>query len=225
MPYRPGKPTRYGSTAAALVECSVKVSPTLARLIRKSAEKEASNASATDALLMAAGIRPGEISSLRNALERALEESKQWREKAALEHDQVEKSKIAAADWDKERSLIRGDLRRTADSLNLAQQRALILETRIAELATTLENRDTQIACSLSLNGLSDPSAAAVRALRDHLAQGDASFAKRTAGDVEAIIANIGRPEICALSKALTRRDWRTYIVRWLLRLRTASSE
>jgi hypothetical protein len=75
MPYRPGKPTRYGSTAAALVECSVKVSPTLARLIRKSAENEPSNASATDALLMAAGIRPGEISRLRNALERALDES------------------------------------------------------------------------------------------------------------------------------------------------------
>jgi hypothetical protein len=109
--------------------------------------------------------------------------------------------------------------------LNLAQQRALILETRIAELATTLDSRNTQIACSLSLSGLSDPSVAAVTALRDHLAQGDASFSKRTVGDIEAIIANIGRPEICDLSKALTRRDWRTYVVRWLLRLRTKSSE
>jgi hypothetical protein len=219
MTYRPGKPTRYGISATALVECSVRVSPTLARLIRKSAEKEASNASATDALLMAAGIQPGEIASLRKALERASEESKQWREKAAREHDQVEKSKIAAADWDKERALIRGDLRK-----KLAQQRTLTLETRIAELATTLENRDTQIACSLSLSGLSDPSVAAVRALRDHLMQGNISFTSGTVGDVEAMIANIGRPEICALSKALTRRDWRTNIIRWLLRIRTASS-
>ncbi len=225
MTHRPGKPTRYGISATALVECSVRVSPTLARLIRKSAEKEASNASATNALLMAVGIQPGEIASLRNALERASEESKQWREKAAREHDQVEKSKVAAADWDKERALIRGDLRKATDSLKLAQQRTLTLEARIAELATTLENRDTQISCSLSLSGLSDSSVAAVRALRDHLVQGSISFASGTVGDVEAMIANIGRPEICALSKALTRRDWRTNIVRWLLRIRTASSK
>ena len=69
--YRPGKPTRYGISATTLVECSVRVSPTLARLIRKSAEKEASSASPTDALLMAAGIQPGETASLRKALERA----------------------------------------------------------------------------------------------------------------------------------------------------------
>ena len=50
------------------------VAKTLARLIRKSAEKKANNASATNALLMAAGIQPGEIASLRNALERASEE-------------------------------------------------------------------------------------------------------------------------------------------------------
>jgi hypothetical protein len=225
MTYRPGKPTRYGSTATALVECSVRVSPTLARLIRKSAEKEASNASATDALLMAVGIQPGEIASSRNALERASEESKQWREKAAREQDQVGKSKIAAADWDKERALIRGDLCKSVESLKLAQQRTLTLEARIAELATMLENRDTQIAGSLSLSGLSDSSAAAVRALRDHLVHGNISFTDRTVGDVEAMIANIGRPEICALSKALTRRDWRTNIVRWLLRIREAPSK
>ena len=50
---RPGKPTRSSFSAIALVECSVRVSPTLARLIRKSAEKEVSGTSAKDALLTA----------------------------------------------------------------------------------------------------------------------------------------------------------------------------
>ena len=225
MTYRPGKPTRYGIAATTLVECSVRVSPTLARLIRKSAEKEASNASPTDALLMAAGIQPGETASLRKALERASDEANQWREKAAREHDQVEKSKIAAADWNKERALIRGDLRKATNSLKLAQQQILTLETRIAELATKLENRDTQLSCSLSLDGLSGSSVAAVKALRDQLVQGNISFASGTVGDIAVMIANIGRPEICALSKVLTRRDWRINIIRWLLRIRTASSK
>ena len=56
---RPGKPAQSSSSAIALIECSVKVSPTLARLIRKSAEKEMSGASAKDALLTVAGVQPG----------------------------------------------------------------------------------------------------------------------------------------------------------------------
>ena len=39
---RLGKSTQSNSSTLALIECSVRVSPTLARLIRKSAEKEIS---------------------------------------------------------------------------------------------------------------------------------------------------------------------------------------
>ena len=63
---RPGKPAQSSSSAIALIECSVKVSPTLARLIRKSAEKEMSGASAKDALLTAAGVQPGEVATLQS---------------------------------------------------------------------------------------------------------------------------------------------------------------
>ena len=94
---RPGKPARSSSSAVALVECSVRVSPTLARLIRKSAEKEVSGTSAKDALLTAAGVQPGEVATLQRELQQASEESRQWREKAAREHGQLEQSKVAAA--------------------------------------------------------------------------------------------------------------------------------
>jgi hypothetical protein len=65
------------------------------RLIRKSAEKEMSGASAKDALLTAAGVQPGEVATLQRELQQAFEESKRWREEAAREHGQLEQSKIA----------------------------------------------------------------------------------------------------------------------------------
>src|SRR6516225_2803803 len=73
---RPGKPAQSSSSAIALIECSVKVSPALARLIRKSAENEMSGASAKDALLTAAGVQPGEAANLQRKLQQASEESK-----------------------------------------------------------------------------------------------------------------------------------------------------
>jgi hypothetical protein len=217
---RPDKPARYSSSAVALVECSVRVSPTLARLIRKSAEKEASGASATDALLTAAGIQPGEVATLHKELEQVSELAEQWREKAAREHGQLGQAKTAAAEREKERAVLRGDLRKATDTLNGAQQQILTLEARITELTTTLESRDKQLAYSLSLSGLGDGAAAAIRALRDRLVQGDIRFASDTIGESEAIIANLGQPEIRTLSNLLTRRAWRIQIIRWLLRVR-----
>ena len=94
---RLGKSAQSNSSALALTECSVRVSPTLARLIRKSAEKEMGGASAKDALLMAAGVQPGEVATLQRELQRGCEETKNWREKAAQERGQCELAKLALA--------------------------------------------------------------------------------------------------------------------------------
>jgi hypothetical protein len=182
-----------------------------------------SGTSAKDALLTAAGVQPGEVATLQRELQQASEESRQWREKAAREHGQLEQSKIAAAKWDNERAVLRGDLRKATDSLKGAQHQILTVEARIAELTTTLESRNKQLAYSLSLSGLGDCAAAAIKALRDRLAKGDIQFSGDTAGDVEAMIANLDRPEMRTLSKMLTRRAWRVYVIRWLLRVRARS--
>jgi hypothetical protein len=174
---RPGKRAQSSSSAIALIECSVKVSPTLARLIRKSAEKEMSGASAKDALLTAAGVQPGEVATLQRELQHASEESKRWREKAAREHGQLEQSNIATAKRDNERAVLLDDLSKATASLKGAQQQILALEARIAELTITLASRNKQLPYSLSLCGLSDCAAAAVKALRDRLATGDIQFA------------------------------------------------
>ena len=217
---RPGKAAQSSSSAIALIECSVKVSPTLARLIRKSVEKEMSGASAKDALLTAAGIQPGELPILQRELQQASEESRRLHEVAARQRDQLEQSKIAIAKRDNERAVLLDDLSKATASLEGAQQQILTLEARIAELTTTLESRNNQLAYSLSLSGLSDCAAAAVKELRDRLARGDIQFAIDAAGDVEAMIANLDRPEMRTLSEMLTRRAWRVHVIRWLLRLR-----
>ena len=220
---RPGKPAQSSSSAIALIECSVRVSPTLARLIRKSAEKEMSGVSAKDALLTAAGVQPGEVATLQRELQQASEESKRWREKAAREHDQLEQSKIATAKRDNEMAVFLDDIRKATASVKGAQQQILALEARIAELTTTLESRNKQLASSLSLSGLDDCAAAAVKALRDRLTRGDIQFGVDAAGDVEAMIVNRDRPEMRTLSEMLTRRPWRVHIIRWLLRIRARS--
>jgi chromosome segregation ATPase len=216
---RLGKSAQSNSSALALTECSVRVSPTLARLIRKSAEKEMGGASAKDALLMAAGVQPGEVATLQRELQRASEESKNWREKAAQERGQRELATLALAKSDGDRTVLLDDLNKATASVKAAQQQTLTFEARIAELTNTLESRNQQLARSLSLSGLSDCAAAAVKRLRDRLARGD--IAADAIGSIEATIADLDRPEMRALSEMLARPGWRVHVIRWLLRLRT----
>jgi septal ring factor EnvC (AmiA/AmiB activator) len=166
------KSVRSSSSAVALVECSVRVSPNLARLIRKCAEKEASGASATDALSLVAGVQPGELAILHKKLEQVSEEAKQWRDKAAHQHGQLEKAKVATAERDKETAVVRNELRKATASLIRAQQQIVTFEARTAELTTALESRDQRLASSVSLSGLSNCAATAVRTLWDRLARG-----------------------------------------------------
>jgi chromosome segregation ATPase len=198
------------------------VSPTLARLIRKIAEKEASGASAADALSTAAGIEPGELATLHKQLQQAGKEATQWREKLAREHSELEQLKTAAAAQEKEKVFLCGELRKATVSLKEAQQETVTFEAkiaafeaRIAEQATILERRDSQLAHSLSLSSLDDCAITAIRALRDRFAQGDIRFS--SSGEAEAVIANLGRPEMRNLSILLTRHTWRTRIIRWFL--------
>lgn len=91
----------------------------------------------------------------------------------------------------------------------------------MAELTTALESRNQQLARSLSLSGLSDCTAAAVKKLRDRLARGD--IAVDAVGSIDAMIANLDRREMRALSEMLIHRGWRVHVIRWLLRLRARS--
>src|SRR5580692_7689540 len=69
--------------ALSLVECSVRASPTLARLMQKCVALEAGGASAHDALLASAGFRAGEIEALRAQAKQWEEELRQAQEREA----------------------------------------------------------------------------------------------------------------------------------------------
>jgi chromosome segregation ATPase len=202
-----------------LVECSVKVSSTLARLIRKSAEKEASGTSASDALLSAVGIKPGEVAALRKRLGVVSEEADRGREKATHEHNQLQQAKAELAKLDHDRTVLRSELRASNDALKQAQQQILGFQAKIAELNATLQSRDKQLTSSLSVYGLADRAVGAVRTFRDRLMRDE----MRSAGDIEALIANLDRPELLTLSSMLSHPTWRMQIIRWLLKARAAS--
>src|SRR5947209_160621 len=124
MPSKPSRPTQTGSAATQLVECTVRVSPALARIMRKIAEREASGVSAVDALREAVGLQPGELESLRKRLELASDEAKQWREKAEHKLAQIEDLKGAGAERNKETAQLRAELRKASDAQQHAAQQS-----------------------------------------------------------------------------------------------------
>ena len=210
--------------AVAQVECSVRVSPTLARLIRKSAEQEANGSSAIDALSAVAGVQPGELVALNKQLQQASKEAMQWRDKFVLKRRELEELRIATASRENE---TRGELRETTVSLEAARQetRTLVaelaeLEARIGDLVTAVEHQKGQLAHSLSLCGLDDVATAAVNALRNRIARGDIGFDNTI--EAEAMIANLGRPEMRKLNILLNHPTRRISLLRWLLGVRAS---
>ena len=213
---RPGQ----GASAVSLVECSVRVSSALARLIRKTAEEERQGLSPTDALLKIIGIQPGEIANLQRQLQRAQEEGTHLREKAARDHSQLDQLRRRLAEQDKEKAAIALELRDATNLLQRAQQELITMERRMADLTSTVGDRERQLAVSVSISSLDEPGAAATKLFRDRLADRDLQFT--SAREAEAVIANLGRPEMRNLSNILTRQSRRIHVLRWLLGVRTS---
>src|ERR1700722_12570892 len=103
---------------------------------------------------MAAGVQPGEVASLHKALDRISKESAEWRDEVARERAQLEQLKATTANRDKERAVLRADLRKSAETLKEAQQHILALEAKNADLIASGKTQDRQLAESLSFAGL-----------------------------------------------------------------------
>lgn len=220
-PRAPDKSSRSSSSAIVLVECLVKVSLPLARLIRKSAEKEACGLSATDALLAAAGIQAHELASLRQAVERISAEIRQMSEQAALERDRYDQARTTIAQRDREIAVMRSDVRKGAEAVESAQRQIIYLKAQITEMEISLQSRDARLAQSLPLSGLDEGAAAVLRTLRNRLSGGEFHFSNQIVTDFENIIENLGRPKIRAPNTIRGAR--RIPLVRWLLRDRAGS--
>ena len=107
---RTEKRIQQSSPAVSLVDCSVTVSPALARLIRKGAEQEAKGASALDALSIAAGMRPSDLAAANSQIQLASKEAMEWRAKFTAEHKRHEQLKTAMAATENEKHLFAENL-------------------------------------------------------------------------------------------------------------------
>ena len=102
--------------ASSLVECSVRASPTLARLMRKCATLEAGGTSARDALLASAGFRAGEIEALRAQAKQLGQELGQAQEREAQLQRTLDQSMTTITQRDKELKAIREVLNKSMDT-------------------------------------------------------------------------------------------------------------
>jgi hypothetical protein len=200
------KPTQtHLDPALSLVECSVRASPTLARLMRKCATLEAGGTSAHDALLASAGFQAGEIEALRTRAKQSEEELKQAQEREAQLQRALDQAKTTIAQRDKELKDIRQVLNKTAETEKASRQ-------SIEKLTRTI-----------STDGLSEHALAVLSIFRDRLARGEGigEAALSTAGysppDVEAAIAKQDRHEMRAFEALLARSSWRQRLVLRLL--------
>lgn len=221
---RRNKPTQaHLDPALSLVECGVRVSPTLARLMRKCAMLEAGGTSAHDALLASAGIRAGEIEALRAQAKQLEEAMEQAREREAQLQRDLDQSMTAIALRDKELKDIRQILKKTAET---GKGDRLSVETfgrQVTELQTAIAAYREKLARTISTDGLNEDALATLSKFKDRLACGEgiAEAALGAAGynrlDLDAALAKQDRHEMRAFEALLARLSWRRRLVLWLL--------
>ena len=218
------KPTQtHYDPALSLVECSVRVSPTLARLMRKCATLEAGGASAHDALLASAGFQAGEIEALRIRTRQSEEEFKQARERETQLQRGLDQAKITIAQRDKELKDIRQILNKTAETEKGSRQSIEALDRQITELQLAIAAYSEKLTRTISTKGLGEHALAVLSIFRDRLARGEGirEAALGTVGysppDVDAAIAKQDRHEMRAFEALLARSSWRQRLVLWLL--------
>jgi septal ring factor EnvC (AmiA/AmiB activator) len=218
------KPTQtHLDPAFSLVECSVRVSSTLARLMRKCATLEAGGTSAHDALLASAGFRGGEIEALRTRAKRYEEELKEAREREVQLQRALDEAKTTIAQRDKELKDIRQLLNKTAETEKGSRQSIEALNRQITELQLAIAAYNEKLTRTISTDGLGEHALAVLSVLRDRLARGEGirEAALVTVGyspsDVDAAIAKQDRREMRAFEALLARSSWRQRLVLRLL--------
>ena len=220
----PGRQARQEpKLATSLIECAVRVSPTLARLIRKCAVTEAAGASPHDALLASAGIRAGEVEELRDQTKHLAQELTQAQEIGAQLQRTLDMTNAVIAQRDQERIALQRQLQNAGEIEQENRQTAAAVEGQIAELQKTIASYEVDLSRSISVEGLDERATRALRTFKDRLSRGEdiKTAALGTAGyeppQVEAAMAKQDRDEMRALDALLMRPTWRRRLVLWLL--------
>jgi len=210
-------------SATSLVECAIRVSPTLARLIRKCAVAEARGASAHDALFASAGIRPGEIEELRDQAERLMEELIQARKISDQLQGALDLTEAVVVQRHEEQNEL---LRQLRNAEKERHQRAAAVAVQLAGMQKTIDRLEGDLTRSISFEGMDESATLAMKTFKDRLNRGEdvKTAALGTAGyephQVAAAMAKQDRDEMRAFDALLARRTWRRRVVLWLLDVR-----
>ena len=202
-------------SAISLVDCTVRVSSTLARLIRKCAATEAGGASAHDALLASAGVRAGEIEALRDQKGQCAEELSHAREHATQLQRALDHAKGIIAQHDKELNDLHREIRKAAETEKGSRNSITALKVQVGELQMKVANHKVHLMDSIATDGLDETAVIALKALRDGLCRGEnikamvLSTAGYSLGDIEAAVSKRDRAEIRAFDTLLARPTWR----------------
>jgi septal ring factor EnvC (AmiA/AmiB activator) len=209
--------------ATSLVECAVRVSPTLARLIRKSAAAEAEGASAVDALLTPIGSRAGEVEQLRDQIKQLTDELGVAHVSVKRLRQDMDASKADLARCFQDRAELERRLK-VANALDEKRREKIAdAEARLADLEKAVTRQEAALHQSISVDGLDESAAFTIRTLKDRLSRGDeVRAAALIAGgydprQVEAAMADRDRDEMRAFERLLTSPTWRRRVVLWLL--------
>jgi hypothetical protein len=218
------KPTQtHLDPALSLVECSVRASPTLARLMRKCVILEAGGVSAHDALLASAGFQIGEFEALRAQAKQSEEELNQAREREGQLQHTLDQAKGIIAQRDKELKDTHRVLNKTAETHKGSRQSIEALDRQVKELQLATAAYEEKLVRTISTDGLGEQALMVLSTFRDRLALGEGirEAALGTAGyvsrDVEAAIAKRDRNEMRAFEAVLAHSSWRRRLVLWLL--------
>ena len=210
--------------ASSLVECNVRASPTLARLMRKCATLEAGGTSAHDALLASAGFRAGEIEALREQAKQLEEELGQAQERKAQLQRTLDQSMATIAQRDKELKAIRQVLNTTVETEKGGRQSIEALNRQVTELRLVIAAHEEELARRMPTDGLDEHALSALGVFKDRLARGESirEAALGVAGyrslDVDAAMAKYDLQEMRAFETLLLRSSLRRWLVLRLLR-------
>ena len=207
-------------SATSLVECAIRVSPTLARLIRKCAVTEAGGASAHDALFASAGIRPSEVKELRDQAERLMEELRQARKINEQLQGTLDLTEAVVAQRHEEQNEL---LRQLRNAEKERHQTAAAVAVQLAGLQKTIDRQEGDLTRSISVEGMDESATLAMKTLKDRLNRGEdvKTAALGTAGyeprQVATAMAKQDRDEMRAFDSLLARPTWRRRVVLRLL--------
>lgn len=213
----PIKETHAKTPPISLVECSVQVSPGLARMVRKAAAAEAEGVAANNALLLALNIQPTELTNLREKLRRASEEAKILREEAAEKARQAEEIAARLVERDEERTTVIGQLTEATRALNDGYRQISDLNRRIAQLKVVSEWQESRLAQSLPLDGLPNGDKELIAQIAKMLAGQEGGWPKGISDDLGTLLRRLSAHEIRNMTRIFSASGWRLHLLRVLL--------